>query len=304
MSELYKQSGVNLSEANRLANKLVKFGGNFQAFAGELNCRGLKIVNCCDGIGTKIIPLYEKKLFKTIAIDLVAANLNDLATKNAKALGFLDYIAVNSLDSESISKIIFEIKNVLSNFGCELLGGETSEMPDLLKNGVIDICGFVTGIADENSIPSGIQSGDIVIALKSNGIHANGFSLIRKLYADGKLSEEEFLECLKPTFIYYNAVQNLWQNNLIKSAANITGGGIYSNIIRVVPEHLDLDLDFCGIQQQGIYKKLYNLCGDEIYEVFNCGAGFCLIADAADADKIFDICKCFDPFILGKVVEK
>lgn len=302
MTDLYKKSGVNLEEADILSKKLGELGSNFKNFAGTAFYNGLKIVTCCDGIGTKIIPLYKNRLFRTIAIDLAAANLNDMATKNAAAVGFLDYIAAHTLNSADIFCIINELRDVLGS--CTLLGGETSEMPDLLKEGIIDICGFAIGIVDENFTPEPVRSGDIVIALNSNGIHANGFSLVRKLYNDGKLSENDFAECLKPSYIYYNVVRKLWENNLIKSAANITGGGIYSNLARAVPENLKVDLDFNTIPQQDIYKKLYTLCGNEIYDVFNCGVGFCLIADSVHVDKINNICKCFEPFIFGKVVEK
>ena len=304
MSDLYKESGVNLEEANNLAAKLGILGDNFQSFAGSVDFCGGKIVNCCDGIGSKIIPLYERKLFKTIAVDLAAANLNDLATKNARAIGFSDYISVHTLDSFAISEIIIELHKVLKNYGCSLLGGETSEIPALLKKGAIDICGFAIGVEEKNFSPDAISQGDLVIVLKSNGIHANGFSLIRKFFSENKLSESEFEECLKPSYIYYDIVRELWKNNLIKSAANITGGGIYTNLIRSIPENFGLDLNYQLIPRQEIYKKLYTLCGDEIYEVFNCGVGFCVIASPENAGKIFDICKTFEPFIFGKVVEK
>ena len=304
MSELYKKSGVDIGEANSLSEKLKLLGADFKNFVGEVSCGSIKILNCCDGIGTKIIPLYSHRFFRTIAIDLVAANLNDMATKCAKAVAFSDYIAVNKLNSASIAEIILELKKVLDEFDCKLLGGETSEMPVLLKDGAIDICGFAIGISDGNFMPEKVADGDVIIGLKSNGIHANGFSLIRKLYSGGKLSLEDYEECLKPSFIYYDCVRKLWENNLIKAAANITGGGILTNLVRVIPENLKPKLDFSLIPKQNIYEKLFKLCGDECYEVFNCGVGFCLVADEKNCDKIFDICKGFEPFVLGKVVKK
>ena len=229
MSEMYKKSGVNLDEAEKLNAKLKSTlkTKNLGAFAGavEIADPGLKLLTCCDGIGSKIIPLYEKNMFREIAVDLIAANLNDMATRPARAVSFADYIAVNRLDSSAISAIITELENELQKYDCELIGGETSEMPHLLRDGVIDICGFAIGIEkDIKLLP--VQSGDIVIGLKSSGIHANGFTLIRKLFTDGKLSDVEFEETLVPAYIYYNEIQSLWDNNLIKAAANITGGGI------------------------------------------------------------------------------
>lgn len=304
MSELYKKAGVDLKEAENLSASLSSLGQNFQAFTGNVVHNGMKIFNCCDGIGSKIIPLYERGLYKTIAIDLVAANLNDMVTKNAQAIAFSDYIAVNKLDSIAITEFIFELKNVLDTCNCKLLGGETSEIPALLKEGVIDICGFAIGVSDENYVYENITDGDVVIALKSSGIHANGFSLIRKLHAEGKLSDNDFEKCLEPTYIYYNSVRKLWEKNLIKAAANITGGGIYNNLIRVIPDGYNIELDYSNIKLQKIYLKLLTLCGKEIYEVFNCGVGFCLIASENSIDKIFEICGEFNPFILGKVVKK
>lgn len=302
MGVMYKNSGVDLEQAEKLSAKLKNFGENFNAFSGEIIFGKLKILNSCDGIGTKVVPLYENAMYKTIAIDLAAANLNDLATKNARAFSFLDYIAVNKLDSNAVYCIIWELKEVLNNYDCALLGGETSEMPDIINK--IDICGFVTGIADKDFVPEKINSGDVIIGLKSNGIHANGFSLIRKLHQENRLSEEDFSECLKPSFIYYDSICKLWSENLIKSAANITGGGIYANLKRCFPEKLEPELNFSAIPLQKIYEKLYKLCGEEIYDVFNCGVGFCVVAGQQNKKKIFDICKKFEPFILGKVVGK
>lgn len=306
MSEMYKKSGVNLDEAEKLNAKLKSTlkTKNLGAFAGavEIADPGLKLLTCCDGIGSKIIPLYEKKMFREIAVDLIAANLNDMATRPARAVSFADYIAVNRLDSSAISAIITELENELQKYDCELIGGETSEMPHLLRDGVIDICGFAIGIEkDIKLLP--VQSGDIVIGLKSSGIHANGFTLIRKLFTDGKLSDVEFEETLVPAYIYYNEIQSLWDNNLIKAAANITGGGIFDNLIRVIPEGLTLELNYNNIPAQGIFEKLKKITGDEMYKVFNCGAGFCVVAASDNLAGIEEICRNYEPFILGRVKE-
>ena len=306
MSEMYKKSGVNLDEAEKLNAKLKSTlkTKNLGAFAGavEIADPGLKLLTCCDGIGSKIIPLYEKNMFREIAVDLIAANLNDMATSPARAVSFADYIAVNRLDSSAISAIITELENELQKYDCELIGGETSEMPHLLRDGVIDICGFAIGIEkDIKLLP--VQSGDIVIGLKSSGIHANGFTLIRKLFTDGKLSDVEFEETLVPAYIYYNEIQSLWDNNLIKAAANITGGGIFDNLIRVIPDGLTLELNYNNIPAQGIFEKLKKITGDEIYKVFNCGAGFCVVADSDNLAGIEEVCRNYEPFILGRVKE-
>ncbi len=142
-----------------------------------------------------------------------------------------------------------------------------------------------------------------MIGLCSSGPHANGFSLIRKLFAEGLLSDEEFNACLVPSYIYFNCVLELVRKKLIKSCANITGGGILSNLRRSIPENLSVELDFDKIPPQKIFTKLKNICKDEYWEVFNAGVGFSLIADEKNMAEIFETCKEFNPSILGKVVK-
>lgn len=304
--KLYEKSGVNLSEANKLSAKLADSLG-ISAFAEKtIMGNGLSLVTCCDGIGSKIIPLYEKGYYKTIAIDVVAANLNDLICSGAKAVGFIDYLAVNKLNSNAVFQIIHSISSELEKCDCKLLGGETSEISELITNGNIDISGFAIGLVDKD-IRIGKESvteNELVIGLCSSGIHANGFSLIRKLYKENQLTDEDFETCLVPTYIYYNCVSRLIERKLISACANITGGGIYSNLIRSIPERLEAKLDFKKIPESKIYEKLKNICGEELYEVFNAGVGFCLIAEEKNKSEIFEICKEFSPFVFGKIVKK
>jgi len=308
MENLYQKSGVNLFEAHKLNEKLNK-KLHLNAFAGIADgglIEGFNIVTCCDGIGSKIIPLYEKKLFKTIATDVVAANLNDLACTGATAVGFVDYIAVNKLDSEKISQIIEGIEEELAKCNCKLLGGETSEISELITANNIDISGFAVGVVKkgEELDKNNVKEGDIVIGLKSSGIHANGFSLIRKLHKENQLTDEEFKTCLAPTCIYYKTVLKLAKLKLIKSCANITGGGILSNLMRSVPENLTVELNFDKIPSLPIFEKLKTICGEEFYQVFNAGVGFCLIANENNLEEIFKLCAEFSPFALGKIITK
>lgn len=301
--KLYEQSGVNLVEAQKLNDRLDKNLG-IKSFAGNADLDlGFSLVTCCDGIGSKIIPLYERKFFKTIAADVVAANLNDLACTGAKAVGFVDYIAANKLDSNEVFSIVEAIKKELDNCGCKFLGGETSEIGELITKGNIDISGFAVGVVkkDERLNKNNVKAGDLIIGLCSSGIHANGFSLIRKLHSQKKLTDKEFETCLEPTYNYYNCVLKLAEKKLIKSCANITGGGIFSNLARAVPENLSVQIDFEKIPPQKIFQKLKLLCGSEFFEVFNAGVGFCLIADEKNLKQIFEISKEYNPFVFGKV---
>lgn len=303
---LYEKSGVNLSQAKKLNDKFSeKLGIN--TFAGKtFLADGFNLVTCCDGIGSKIIPLYEKKMFKTIATDVVAANLNDLICSGATAVGFVDYLAANKLDSEAVFEIVEAIDTELKKCNCKLLGGETSEISELITSDNIDISGFAIGLIKEGNElnKKNVKAGDIVVGLCSSGIHANGFSLIRKLHKENQLTDKEFETCLAPTYIYYNCVSELIQKKLIKSCANITGGGILSNLSRAIPKNLKAELDFDKIPPQPIFEKLKGICKEEFYEVFNAGVGFCLIANEANLEEIFKVCEKFSPFILGKIGAK
>lgn len=304
MVKMYENAGVNLNEADLLHNKLKTFkNNNIGLFAGfsPLPNGETGIIACCDGIGSKVVPLYQRGLYRTIAVDLIAANLNDLICENARAIGFMDYIAVNKLDNNAIYEIVRHLNTELAKYGCTLLGGETSELRAVMKDDCIDISGFAIGHIKER-LPKNITKGDYIIGLPSSGIHANGFSLINQLYQDKKLNEEDFNTCLTESFVYYNEVKILYDSGLIKASANITGGGILSNLNRIIPEELSVRVDFSKIPTQPIFTKLKSICGEELYDVFNAGVGFCLIADKEHSDKVFEICKQYTPFILGEVV--
>lgn len=304
--KLYEKSGVNLSEAKKLNEKMDKMLG-ISAFAGKaFLSNGFNLVTCCDGIGSKIIPLYERGHYKTIATDVVAANLNDLICTGATAVGFVDYLAVNKLDSDAVFQIVEGIDEELKKCDCKLLGGETSEISELITENNIDISGFAIGWVEEGQALSknNVQENDLVIGLCSSGIHANGFSLIRKLYKENQLSNDEFEACLAPSYIYYNCVSKLVKTKKIKSCANITGGGIFSNLIRSVPEGLTAELDFEKIPNQPIFEKFKSICEDEFWEVFNAGVGFCIIASEENLSEISEICNEFSPFVLGKITKK
>lgn len=301
--KLYEQSGVNLAEAQKLNDRLSQNLG-IKSFAEITDLkRGFSLAVCCDGIGSKIIPLYERKLFKTIAKDVVAANLNDLICTGAKAVGFVDYIAANKLDSNEVFAIIEAVKKELDKCRCKFLGGETSETGELITKGNIDISGFAVGVVkNENRLDkSNVKTGDVVIGLCSSGVHANGLSLVRKLHAQKKLTDKEFEACLAPTCNYYNCAADLIEKKLVKACANITGGGIFSNLIRIIPDNLSVRLDLEKIPPRKIFQKLNSLCGEEFWEVFNAGVGFCLIAPEKNLKRIFEISKEFKPFILGKI---
>ncbi len=306
----YKSAGVDIKKADKIIdniNKKFKMD-NLQNFAGLYSSdlfKGYKIFSCCDGIGSKIIPLIERNRPNVIANDLIAMNLNDLITFGARPLFFLDYIAANNLKGNIVQKTIENIKIIADKYNFTLLGGEISELPSLICENYFDIAGFLVGSCKNEDVldKDTVTKGDVIIGFSSNGIHSNGFSLIRKLYNDKVMSDEMFEECLKPTKIYANLMYDLMEKKLSKFASNITGGGIYSNLLRVVGKKNNIKLDYDSIIKQEIFEFLKEKIKlDECYRVFNMGVGFCVFSNQENVDKIIEISKEYSPFVLGEVV--
>ena len=310
MEYSYLNSGVDIKKADELTSIIADVAGkkNIGSFAGLYEHKILDeycFAACCDGIGTKIIPLIEKSYTKTIANDLFAMNINDLICCGAEPLFFLDYIAAYSLNKDVLSNFILELNKILKKHNCVLLGGETSELGNLILKKYFDVAGFLLGIVKKENIITkyNVDRGDIIIGLKSNGVHANGFSLIRKLYSDNMLDENYFIESLAPVRIYYDIVMKLNKNKLINSCANITGGGIFGNLKRAIPEDLMVELDYNKIPKIEIFEKIKTLVNeDEAFKTFNMGVGFCLVVSPSKVKKVLEISKDYKPFVFGEVV--
>lgn len=314
MEITYKTTGVDFDCDNKINNHLEKILDidlvkNFASlfYISKSNSqKNVALAATCDGVGTKIIPLLKYKMFKTIANDLVAMNFNDLATKGAYPLFFLDYIANNNISVESLKIFLTELNNILKKYNCKLLGGETSQMKDIIKESIFDVCGFVVGqsIVDENNEKK-IEPSDIIVGLKSNGIHSNGFTLIRKLYETKQLSEIQLIETLKPTYIYLNEILELFKLNIIKKVANITGGGLYGNISRIIPNGLraSISKNIVLNNMDNIFVKLINIIGEkEAFNVFNMGIGMVLVIDKCKYDIVKQICQKYNPIIIGEII--
>jgi len=304
----YKKSGVNISLANKfvkhisdLSKKNVKktknsfhkqnigsFGSLFDI--SKMNITDPVLVSCTDGVGTKIEIANKLKKFNTIGIDLVAMCVNDLVVQGAKPLFFLDYIAVGKLNLKKIKKILFGITEGCEISNCELIGGETAEMPGVYEKNKFDLAGFSVGIVSKNKILSKkkVKKNNIILAIPSSGLHSNGFSLVRSVLKKNKIPKQLKLELLKPTRIYSNEVIKLVSKNLINSAAHITGGGLIENLIRSVPEKLSINIDLSKIKIGKIFKwlKKNNISDQEMLRTFNCGVGFCLIVKKENVNKI------------------
>ena len=319
----YKKSGVDIDAAEKFVkfisnisskkkgNKKLKNIGGFGSVSNlPSKLKNPKIVACTDGVGTKIEIANTLNKFDTIGIDLVAMSVNDLIVQGAKPLLFLDYISINKINLPKLKLIIKGIINGCKQSECELVGGETAEMPDTYEKGKFDIAGFAVGVVSEDKILSKkkIKQNDLILAVPSSGLHSNGYSLIRHVINKKKINirKDKFLktELLKPTKIYVKEVLKLIDNNLINGCANITGGGLADNIKRIIPNSLNAEIDLNNIKTFKIFKWLKNIgiSDKEMLKTFNCGVGFCLIVNKKKfglVKKYFT--KDFKPYIIGKI---
>ncbi len=320
----YEKSGVNI----KAADNFVKFissvskkrvnSKNFQNIGGfgsitniPKHLKNPQLVASTDGVGTKIEIANELNKFNTIGIDLVAMCVNDLIIQGAKPLIFLDYISINKIDLKKLKEIIKGIIKGCKISNCELVGGETAEMPGTYSKGKIDIAGFSVGVVDKNKIldKSKIKINDLIVAVPSSGLHANGYSLVRHILKKEriKLKKNKFLkkELIKPTKIYVKEILNLINKKLINGCANITGGGIEDNIKRILPSNLCASIDLKKIKPNSIFKWIHDhgVNEKEMIKTFNCGVGFTIVIHSKNLKKIKKyFSKNFQPYVIGKII--
>ena len=319
----YKKSGVNIAAADNFVNFISsvsskkkgkkKFSniGGFGSISDIPNhVKQPKIVACTDGVGTKIEIANTLDKYDTIGIDLVAMSVNDLIVQGAKPLLFLDYISINKIDLKKLKSIIKGIMNGCKQSDCELVGGETAEMPGTYEKNKFDIAGFAVGVVGKNKIlnKEKIRNNDLILAIPSSGLHSNGFSLVRYLINKKKINikKNRFLktELLRPTKIYVKEVLKLIDKNLINGCANITGGGLTDNIKRVVPDNFVAEINLDKIRTSQIFKWLNKngISEKEMLKTFNCGVGFCLIINPKKYEKVRQyFTKDFKPYVIGKI---
>ncbi len=320
----YKKSGVDISLANKLvkhisylSKKNVKKKNSYSqkdiigGFGSLFDISNIKIsepviVSCTDGVGTKIDLANKFKKFDTIGIDLVAMCVNDLIVQGAKPLFFLDYIAVGKLDFTKTKSIIKGIFKGCEISKCKLIGGETAEMPGIYSKNKFDLAGFSVGIVSKKKIlhKKKVKKNDIVLAIPSNGIHSNGYSLVRSIVKKNKIPDNLKKEILKPTKIYSKEILKLTNKNLINAAAHITGGGLIENLLRSIPDKFTLNIDLSKIKILKIFKwlKSKNISDQEMMRTFNCGIGFCLIVHKKNFEKIKKLFpKKYTPYEIGYI---
>ena len=321
----YKKSGVNIDAADKFVNfianisskkrgnkKFNNIGGFGSVSNLPKNIKNPKIVACTDGVGTKIEIANTLNKYDTIGIDLVAMSVNDLIVQGAKPLFFLDYISINKIDLKKMKSLIKGIIKGCNISQCSLVGGETAEMPDTYEKGKFDIAGFAVGIVDGKKLlnKKKIKKNDLILAVPSNGLHSNGFSLVRHLLKIKRINlrKNKFLkqELIKPTKIYVKEILDLTNKNFLNGCANITGGGIIDNIKRIIPNKLSAEINLNKIRPLKIFKwlKANNISDNEMLKTFNCGVGFCLIINQKNLNKVIkNFSKEFKPYVIGKITK-
>ena len=281
------------------------FGSIFDL--SQLKIKNPVIVSSADGVGTKIEIANQLKKYNTIGIDLVAMCVNDLIVQGAKPIFFLDYIAVDKLNLNKVKKILDGIVSGCKLAECALVGGETAEMPGTYGKNKFDLAGFSVGLVEKKDLlkKSKVKLNDVILAIPSSGLHSNGYSLIRHILKKKKnsiLPSYIKKELMKPTKIYVKELNKINNKKLINGCANITGGGLLNNLIRVIPDKLSLNIDLSKIKTKSIFKwlKENNISDSELLKTFNCGIGFCLIANKKNIKKIEKIfSKRYRPYQIG-----
>ncbi|MXO78096.1 phosphoribosylformylglycinamidine cyclo-ligase [Paenibacillus sp. OT2-17] len=334
MSEAYKNAGVDIAAGNEAVERMKKHVkrtfrpevltdlGGFGALFG-LNKDKYEepvLVSGTDGVGTKLKLAFAMDRHDTIGIDAVAMCVNDIIVGGAEPLFFLDYLACDKVVPEKIEAIVAGIAEGCHQSGCALVGGETAEMPGMYSEGEYDIAGFTVGIVDKSKIINGssIAPGDTVIGLASSGVHSNGFSLVRKLLLEqqgydlhdeieglnGKLGDV----LLEPTKIYVKSVLALLDKVKVKGMAHITGGGFIENIPRVLPDHVNVDIEYGTWPILPIFQLMQEkgaISNKDMFTTFNMGIGMVIVVGEEHAQTALEVLKKQGEaaYVIGKVTE-
>jgi phosphoribosylformylglycinamidine cyclo-ligase len=334
VSEAYKNAGVDIAAGNEAVERMKKHVkrtyrpevmtdlGGFGALFG-LNKDKYEepvLVSGTDGVGTKLKIAFAADRHDTIGIDAVAMCVNDIVVQGAEPLFFLDYLACDKVVPEKIEAIVAGIAEGCHQAGCALIGGETAEMPGMYSAGEYDIAGFTVGVADKAKLVTGanIAAGDTVIGLASSGVHSNGFSLVRKLLLEQEgyglndvlpeLGAPLADVLLAPTKIYVKPLLALLEQLPVKGMAHITGGGFIENIPRVLPDNVDVEINYGSwpiLPIFGLMQDKGNVSNRDMFTTFNMGIGLVLVVSAADGERALELLKASgeEAYIIGKVTE-
>ena len=334
MGLTYSDAGVDIDAGNRLVDlirpavratrrpgadgEIGGFGGLFDLRAARLNDPILVAAN--DGVGTKVKIAIDSGMHGTIGVDLVAMCVNDLIVQGAEPLFFLDYFATGKLDPQIAASVVKGIADGCVEAGCALLGGETAEMPGLYMKSDYDLAGFAVGAVERQKLlPREVFTGDVVLGLRSSGVHSNGFSLVRRIveraglawnatapFAQGMTVARAFLT---PTRIYVKPLlATLRRTSHIRAMAHITGGGFPDNLPRVLPKNLGVTLDLSTFNPPPVFGWLSETGGvseAEMLRTFNCGIGMTLVVAKDGVAEVENVLRSVgeNPIRIGEIFE-
>ena len=312
----YAAAGVDIDAGNALVDRIgpaakrTRRPGTMSALGGfgalfDLKAAGFTdpiLVAATDGVGTKLRLAIDGGRLDTIGIDLVAMCVNDLVCQGAEPLFFLDYFATGKLSVEDAARVIEGIAEGCAASGCALVGGETAEMPGMYRDGDFDLAGFAVGAMERGAaLPAGVAEGDVLLGLGSDGVHSNGYSLVRRIaeraglgwsdpapFADGMLGEA----LLTPTRLYVRPVLQALRAGGVHALAHVTGGGLTENLPRVLPEGLGCDIDLSAWTPPPVFGWLAEAGGvaeSEMLKTFNCGIGMVLVCAPEHAGALADL---------------
>ncbi len=328
----YADAGVDIDAGNRLVDRIkpaakrTNRAGTMGGLGGfgalfDLKAAGYKdpiLVAATDGVGTKLRIAIDTGNVDTIGIDLVAMCVNDLVCQGAEPLLFLDYFATGKLDVEEATRIITGIAAGCEASGCALIGGETAEMPGMYHKGDFDLAGFAVGAMERGAeLPAGVQEGDVLLGLASNGVHSNGYSFVRKVvelsglawdapspFSEGTLGAA----LLAPTRLYVKQALAAVRAGGVHALAHITGGGLTENPPRVVPEGLACEINLSSWDLPPVFRwlaKTANMSEPELLKTFNCGIGMIAFVDQSRATDLAALFRAQGETVveLGRVVQ-
>jgi phosphoribosylformylglycinamidine cyclo-ligase len=294
--QTYEAAGVSLATAGAIVERLRDavdstrtpgVVGGFGSFAGlfALDDRRL-LAASTDGVGSKLILARAAGRLRDCGADLAAHCINDVLTTGAEPLFFLDYVAANSIDPQQVAELVEGAAEVCRAAGCAILGGETAELPGIYGEEELDFAGTCVGLVERDRLVDGsrIAAGDAIVGFPSAGVHANGFTLIRRILEDDSYDGEDLLA---PTRLYLDDVRALRERADVRGLAHVTGGGILGNLERVVPAGLRAEIEWDAWARPPVFEWLArHVEEDELRRVFNLGIGYCAVVDEAPADAL------------------
>ena len=326
--QTYRAAGVDLDTAHDVKERIKVIAApthgpevlaGVGAFAAMYQLSGYRepvLVSSTDGVGTKLKLAAIMDRYGIVGEDLVSACINDVIVCGAKPLFFLDYVAVGKLVPSCVEALLEGMAHACREVGCALIGGETAQMPGLYAEGDFDLAGFVVGVVEKSAIldPSTIGEGDVLLGIPSNGLHTNGYSLVRHILGLDEPESSALLRVYQPELgqtlgeallaphrSYYNMVRPVFP--LLRGMAHITGGGLVENVPRVLPEGLAARLDAATWEAPPIFsllQEMSDISRDEMYRVFNMGLGMVLVCEEATVSEVISMSP--EARVVGEVV--